>query len=305
MTEIASTTALARRARPPRSRRRFWRGQLQAVEYAWAVAFCVPYIAVFLAFVVYPVAFSIWMGSDPYLYVTLFSDPQYLRDVVNTAIFLGVAVNLKMFLALLLSAFFLRPGRWNKMLLMIFVLPWPVASQVGFMSIHWMLNGEYGLLNNLLFELFGVTGPEWLASWPTAFGAVILAYIWKSLPFSTVILLAGRMSIPQEILDAAKVDGAAGFRHFIHITFPLIGNLFLICTLLATIHALGEYNAVLFVTGAGPAHSTGVLATLSIAYAFYLARPRLGIATALSALPVLLPLIVILMRRFRRIQLEL
>src|SRR5579863_10143658 len=81
---------------------RFWRGHLQGSEYAWAIAFCVPYVAVFLAFVVYPVGFGFWLGSEPSLYRTLIDDPIYLETVVNTAIFLGVAINLKMFLALML-----------------------------------------------------------------------------------------------------------------------------------------------------------------------------------------------------------
>src|SRR6266852_4257551 len=92
-----------------RAKSRFWRGHLQGSEYAWALAFCVPYVAVFFAFVVYPVAFGIWMGSELSLYETLFSDPIYLETVVNTALFLGVAINLKLFLALLLSGFFMRP----------------------------------------------------------------------------------------------------------------------------------------------------------------------------------------------------
>src|SRR5579859_1414339 len=91
-----------------RTKSRFWRGHLQGSEYAWAIAFCVPYVLVFLAFVVYPVAFGIWMGSDPALYKTLFSDPIYAETVLNTAIYLGVAINLKLFLALLLSGFFMR-----------------------------------------------------------------------------------------------------------------------------------------------------------------------------------------------------
>src|SRR5579863_747489 len=84
-----------------RGKSRFWRGHLQGSEYAWALAFCVPYLFVFLAFVVYPVAFGIWMGDQPSLYVTLFSDPIYLETVVNTGLFLGIAINLKLFLALL------------------------------------------------------------------------------------------------------------------------------------------------------------------------------------------------------------
>ena len=292
-------------AAPRRARTRFWRGHLQGSEYAWAVAFCAPYIAVFLAFVSYPVAFGIWMGSDPSLYATLFSDPIYIGSLVNTALFLGVAINLKMFCALVLSGFFMRPGWWVKALLMVFVLPWAMAALPAFISIHWLLNGEYGLLNNLLWHLFGITGPEWLTSRWTALGAAMLAHIWKSLPFWTVILLAGRMAIPLEIRDAAKVDGASGFRSFIHVSFPLLANLYLICTLLSMIFSLGDFNPIFFVTGGGPAHSTQVLATVSILYAFNIAQPRLGVAAVLSALPLLLPLVIVLMRKFRTSQVQL
>src|SRR5216683_3688951 len=242
---------------------RWWRGHLQRSEYAWAVAFCVPYIAVFLAFVVYPVCFGIWMGSKPSLYAELFADPIYAKTVVNTALFLGVAINLKMFCALLLSGFFMRRGWWVKALLMIYVLPWALPALPAFISIHWMLNGEWGLLNNFLYTVFGIEGPGWLdtSRW-LSLGAVITSHIWKWMPFWTVILLAGRMAIPQELYEAAEVDGATGLTRFTHVTFPLLANLYLVCTLLSTIFTLGDFNSVYFVSGGGPALSTHVLATL-------------------------------------------
>jgi multiple sugar transport system permease protein len=289
----------------PRSRSRFWRGHLQGSEYAWALAFCVPYAVVFLAFVVYPVAFGVWMGSDLSLYANLFSDPIYANTVVNTILFLGIAINLKLVLALLLSGFFMRPGWWTKAMLMIFVLPWAVPALPEFISIHWLLNGEYGLLNNLIFDLFHVTAPDWLTDRWTSFGSACLAHIWKNLPFWTIILLAGRMAIPSEINDAAKVDGATGIRSFLYVSFPLLANLYLICTLLSTIFSLGDFNTVTFVTGGGPADSTHVLATLGIRYAFDLAQPRLGVACVITALPLLIPLVIILMRKFRTSQVQL
>ena len=288
-----------------RLRSRFLRGHLQGSEYAWALAFCVPYILVFFVFVVYPVAFGIWMGSEPKLYTQLFSDPIYEMTLVNTAIYLGVAINLKMFCALLLSGFFMRPGWWNKALLMIFVLPWAVPSLPVFISIHWLLNGEFGLLNNLIYDVFHITAPDWLTSRWTALGSAMLSHIWKWMPFWTVILLAGRMAIPSEIKDAAKVDGATGLRSFIHVSFPLLANLYLICTLLSTIFSLGDFNTIYFVTGGGPADTTHVLATLGIRYAFDLAEPRLGVAAVISALPLLIPLVIILMRKFRTSQVQL
>src|SRR5271155_1076601 len=191
---------------------RYWRGGLHGSEFTWAVAFILPYVGVFFAFVVYPVGYGAWMGSNPKLYAELFSDPIYQMTVVNTLIFVALAVNLKLFLALLLSGFFMRPGWWTKTLLLIFVLPWAVPALPTFISIHWMLNGEWGLLNNALYILFGLDGPSWLNERWLALGAAVCAHIWKWLPFWTVILLAGRISIPLEIFVAAKLDGATGLR---------------------------------------------------------------------------------------------
>jgi multiple sugar transport system permease protein len=287
------------------SQARWWRGHLQGSEYAWALAFCIPYVAVFIAFVVYPVAFGIWMGSDADLYPRLFSDPIYWQTVVNTALFLGIAINVKLFLALMLSGFFMRRGWWVKALLMVFVLPWAVPALPTYISIHWMLNGEWGMLNNIIWHLTGEIGPNWLTWRWTGLGAAIASHVWKWLPFWTVILLAGRMAIPTDIQEAAKVDGATGFRMFVHVNFPLIANLYFICTLLSTIFSLGDFNVVTFVSGGGPADSTHVLATLGIRYAFDLAQPRLGVAAVITSLPLLIPLVIMLMRKFKTSQVQL
>jgi multiple sugar transport system permease protein len=284
---------------------RFLRGNLKGTEYTWAIAFVVPYVAVFLTFVAYPVVYGVWMGSERSLYLELFADPIYQKTVVNTVLYLALGVNVKMFLALLLSGFFMRPGWWMKVLLLIFVLPWAVPQISTFISIHWMLNGEWGFLNNVLYTLFHVEGPHWLNDRWTALGAVIVSHIWKWTPFWTLILLAGRMAIPLDLRDTAKVDGATGLRGFVYITFPLLANLYLICTLLSTIFLLGDFNAVYFVSGGGPANTTHVLATLGIRNAFDIAQPRLGVAAVMSALPLVIPLVIVLMRKLRTAEVQL
>ena len=301
-----SAIELGRPAVPRRSLWRYWRGGLRGSEFTWAVAFVVPYIAVFLAFVVYPGLLRAVDGQRAEPVPELFSDPIYQSTVVNTLLFLALGVNLKMFLALLLSGFFMRPGWWIKALLMIFVLPWAVPQIPTFISIHWMLNGEWGLLNNVALDpVRRSRARPGSMSAGLALGSVIVSHIWKWTPFWTVILLAGRMAIPQEIYDAAKVDGATGLRGFVHVTFPLLANLYLVCTLLSTIFLLGDFNAVYFVTGGGPANSTHVLATLGIRNAFDLAQPRLGVAAVMSALPLLIPLVIILMRKLRTSEVQL
>jgi multiple sugar transport system permease protein len=289
-----------------RPRRHAWRGGLNGSEFTWALAFIIPYAAVFLAFVAYPVVYGLWLGHSPSLYAELFSDPIYQRTVVNTVLYLAIGVNLKMFGALLLSGFFMRRGWWVKALLLIYVLPWAMPALPAFISIHWMLNGQWGLLNNVLWNAFGIDGPGWLETsrW-LALGSVIASHIWKWMPFWTVILLAGRMAIPQELYEAAEVDGATGLRRFVHVTFPLLANLYLICTLLSTIFTLGDFNSVYFVSGGGPALSTHVLATLGIRDAFEVAKPELGVAAVMSALPLMIPLVILLMRKLRSTEVQL
>jgi ABC-type sugar transport system permease subunit len=219
---------------PSRPHRRAWRGGLHGSEFTWAVAFVIPYAALFVAFVAYPVVYGLWLGHEPKLYAELLSDPIYQRTV------------------------------------------------------------------------FGIDGPGWLETsrW-LALGSVIASHIWKWMPFWTVILLAGRMAIPQELYEAAEMDGATGLRRFVHLTFPLLANLYLICTLLSTLFTLGDFNSVFFVSGGGPALSTHVLATLGIRDAFEVARPELGVAAVMSALPLMIPLVILLMRKLRTTEVQL
>jgi multiple sugar transport system permease protein len=281
------------------------RHRLRRPEFRWAIAFAAPYAAVFCAFVLYPFGWALWMAGRPSLYADLWSDPLYPTTIVNTLIFVGLGVNVKMFLALLLSGFFLRPRRWIRALLPVFVLPWLIATAQACVSFHWMLIGQPGLVDGLWYALTGRSGPEWFGDRWLALGADIAVYIWKWLPFWTVIFLAGRMTIAREIYDAAQVDGATGLRRFAHITFPMLANLYLVCTLVSSLWALGEFTTAYLVSSGAPGLSTDVLATLGFRYAFDRAEPALGVAAALSALPVLIPVAIVLIRKVQTSEVQL
>jgi len=296
VTQQALTVGRAVAARPARKK---WHGELIGAEFIWAIAFAAPYGVMFVAFVIYPILYGLWLGGQTELYTELFHDPRYLTAVLNTILYVGIGVNIKMFLAFMLSGFFLRKRWWIKALLVVYILPWATPALPAYISIHWFVNGQWGMLNNLLYWLFGIDGPVYLNDRWMGLACNIGAYIWKNMPFWTIILLAGRMAIPQELYEAAAVDGASGLRKFAHVTYPLMANLYLVCILLDTVFALGDFNATYFVSGGGPAMSTEVLATLGIRYAFTVALPRLGVATVMSALPVLIPLVIILMRKLR------
>jgi multiple sugar transport system permease protein len=153
--------------------------------------------------------------------------------------------------------------------------------------------------------LFGIDGPLWFNNRWLGLGSNSAAYLWKWLPFWTLIFVAARMTIPRSLYDAAEVDGATGYRRFIHVTFPLLANLYLICTLVSTLWTLGDFTTVYLVSGGGPAGATEVLATLGFHYAFDIGNPALGVAAVMSALPVLIPIAIVLIRRLQTSEVQL
>jgi multiple sugar transport system permease protein len=281
------------------SRRPKQRVRLQGSDTAWAIAFVVPYAAVLVAFVVYPVLVGLWMGRRPSLYGLLFTDPRYLTTLVNTVLFVAIGVNVKMFLAFLLSGFFMSRSWSVRSLLVIYLLPWALPALSVFLSIHYMLVTQWGLLDSLWHFITGDYGPLFLVSRPIAMGANIVAYIWKWMPFWTLIFLAARMAIPQDIYEAAEIDGASGYKRLIFVTFPLVANVYLVSTLLSTAWTLGDFPTVYFVTSGAPARTTDVLATYGFREAFDFGYPNLGVAAMMSGLPLLIPVVILLMRRIR------
>ena len=274
--------------------------RLHGSDTAWAIAFVVPYVAVFVAFVAYPVVFGLWMGSRPTLYILLFSDPRYIDTLVNTLLFVCIGVNVKMFLAFLFSGFFMQRGWWVRALLVVFLLPWALPALSVFLSIHYMLVSQWGLLDSLWSAVTGTDGPLFLVSRGMAMSANILAYIWKWLPFWTLIFLSARMAIPKEIYEAAAIDGATSIQQMVHVTFPLMANVYLVATLLSTLWTLGDFPTTYFVSSGAPARSTDVLATYGFRQAFTFGHPELGAAAMISALPLVIPVVILLIRRLHR-----
>src|ERR1700686_1585572 len=152
----------------------------------WGIALLVPYALVFLAFVVYPVCYGLWLARHPSSYVALYHDPIFARAAVNTLIFLVIGINCKMVVALFLSGFFIQERTWIKWLSVLFILPWAVPSIPTILSVRFMLNPEWGMINQLIFKLTGADGPNWLNDPTVALTMAIGMHIWKSLPFWTL-----------------------------------------------------------------------------------------------------------------------
>jgi multiple sugar transport system permease protein len=265
----------------------------------WGRILVLPYLLVFAVFVLYPVGYGLWLARHPASYEHLFADPIFFRTAVNTLIFLVVAINIKMVIALLLSGFFLHTRWWIKVLSVLFILPWAVPSIPTILSVRFMLNPEWGVINSLIFRFTGMDGPNWLNEPALALSFSMVMHVWKSLPFWTLILLAGRMAIPSEQYEAAAVDGATTWQKFRFITWPSMRTLYLTSTILSMIWTLGDFNSVYLLTGGGPADLTHVLATLGIRY-LRLDQVDLAMASIVVALPAVLPLVYFMMKRLSK-----
>lgn len=265
----------------------------------WGRLMVLPYVIFFVVFVVYPVCYGLWLARDPGNYVKLVDDPVFFRTAINTVIFVVVGVNLKMIVALGLSGFFAQTRWWIKVLAMLFILPWAVPSIPTILSVRFMLNPEWGVINSTIFRLTGLDGPNWLNDPTLALSFSILMHIWKSLPFWTLILLAGRLAIPSEQYEAASVDGASRWQKFRFITWPSMMGLYFTSTILSMIWTLGDFNSVYLLTGGGPADLTHVLATLGIRY-LRLDQIELAMASIVVALPLVLPLVYVMMKRLSK-----
>jgi multiple sugar transport system permease protein len=265
----------------------------------WGILLLAPYALVFLAFVVYPVCYGLWLARHPASYVALYHDPIFARAALNTLVFLVIGINFKMVVALLLSGFFVQSRAWIKWLSVLFILPWAVPSIPTILSVRFMFNPEWGMVNQLIFKFTGEDGPNWLNDPIVALTMAILVHIWKSLPFWTLILMTGRLAISQDLFEAADVDGASQWQKFRYVTWPSVRTLYLTCSLLSMIWTLGDFNSVYLLTGGGPADLTHVLSTLGIRY-LRLDQLDLSMASIVCALPLVLPLVYFMMKRLSR-----
>ena len=265
----------------------------------WGLILIAPYVLVFLAFVLYPVGYGLWLARHPESYVKLFNDPIFFRTVVNTLFFIIVAVNLKFLLALWLSGFFTHEQVWIRWVSVLFLLPWAVPSIPTIFSIRFMFNPEWGVINSTIFRLTAMDGPNWLNDPHIGLSLAMLTHIWKSLPFWTLILIAGRLAIPKDQYEAASVDGASTWQKFKFVTWPSIRTLYLTSTILSMIFTLGDFNSVYLLTGGGPADLTHVLATLGIRY-IRLDQVDMAMATIVCAMPFVLPLVYFMMKRLSK-----
>lgn len=269
------------------------------------IALVAPAVIVILGVVLYPLARTLWLsvheaglaslvsgdmdfvGLDNYLELARNS---HLRTVfVQTAVLGLSAVAGTMALGLAVALLLNQRFRGRGLLSVLVLLPWAVPAVAATIVWKWMFNDQYGIVN---WALAGVgldtfAGYPWFNARLPALFVVWLVVVWQSFPFVAISLLAGLQSIPEEIHEAAELDGAGPWKRLIHITLPMLKPLLLVLFVISTIWDFKIFDQVMVMTGGGPARRTEVIVVSVYREAFTRLNFGTGSALAVSLFVVL------------------
>ena len=214
-----------------------------------------------------------FVGFDNYLF--LLSDGRFWNALKNTAYFTAVSVSLELLLGLSIAVLLNRQFRMKGLARAAILIPWAVPTVVSARMWEWIYNTDFGILNYLIGAKI-----NWLGSPFWALNAAVFMDVWKTTPFAAILLMAGLQVIPQELYQAARVDGAGSWEIFRRITLPLLKPVILVILIFRTLDAFRVFDAIYVLTGGGPANTTE---TLSIyAYKVLFQTLQFGYGSTLS-----------------------
>jgi ABC-type sugar transport system permease subunit len=192
-------------------------------------------------------------------YVDLAEDPVAMESLVTTLIFVGVTIPLELLLGLGIALVLNDVFHGRGLLRAVVLIPWAIPTVVSSQMWRFIFNDRYGLINSIFFggDVSRYLAP--LADPHLALVAIMAAEIWKTTPFAALILLAGLQGIPDDLYEAASIDGATAWQKFRHVTVPLIRPALLLALLFRTIDSLRVFDLVFVTTQGGPADATNVL----------------------------------------------
>jgi multiple sugar transport system permease protein len=230
-----------------------------------------------------------WVGLANYEYILGW--PEFGQMVVRTVLIAIAAVFLKTVVGLILAAALNQDFRGRNVLRGVFMLPWILPTYIIVLVWRWIFDGQTGLLNQILVS-WGLLAENYpfLARPGSAIGLLLFVLVWKGYPFYALTFLAGMQTIPAELYDAAKVDGAGRLGRFRHITLPGLRQIMGVVILLSTIWTMNSLEIPLLLTGGGPSNSTEVFPLLT--YHLAMQNFRLGEGAALPIM--MLPIIALL-----------
>jgi len=260
-----------------------------------------------------------WVGLHNF--TSVWSDPNFRKALRNTVLFTVISQVIVLVCAGLLAHALLKPFRGRWFMRFLIILPWAAPIPLGAVAWLWMYDSLFSVVNwTLIHDILPGPGslhlykivnaitpwtiqpfnpPQWLGDPTLALGAIIGVHAWRVIPFATVIFLAGLASIPDEVHDAAKVDGAVGLKKFWFVTLPLQLPIATVALLFGIIFTATDMTVVYILTRGGPFNSTQMLTMWSFQTGINGGSLGEGAAISLYLLPVLIA-VAVLMLRFAR-----
>jgi ABC-type sugar transport system permease subunit len=269
-----------------------------------ATLFLLPSFAFVAVFCIYPIFESFrlsfyrliltlpWLGQKMVgweNYQDIWCDPVAMQSLRTTLLFVGVTIPLELLLGLGMALVINETFRGRGLLRAVVLIPWAIPTVVSSQMWRFIFNDRYGLFN---FILFGGATSNYLAPLADPLQAklaIMAAEIWKTSPFVALILLAGLQTIPDDLYEAASIDGAKPWQKFSSITLPLLVPALLLALLFRTIDALRVFDLVFVMTQGGPADATNVLQFYGYKKTF--AEGMLGYGSAIAVTVFLLSLV--------------
>ncbi len=259
-------------------------------ERTWGYLFVLPAFAHLLIFAVWPIFFVSYMslfkwellgGKADFIgftnFLRLTQDTAFFNALKNSLIFTLGTVPISLVISLALASIMARPAIATHLFRTVYFLPVVTSTVAVAMVFSWIYHPEFGLLNYGL-RLFGVKGPNWLGDPRFALFALMLMTIWKGLGYQVVIYLAGLSTIPNEIYEAAEIEGINPWQRFWYITFPLLKPTTAFLAVTGVIGSFQVFTSVYTMTEGGPLRSTDVVVYHIFRNAFE--RFHLGYASA-------------------------
>jgi len=229
-----------------------------------------------------------WLGFDNYKAVI--GSAVFDKAVLNTVLFTVGSIVGQFVIGLAIAIYFQRKFPLSGLLRSLLLLPWLIPLIVSSTIWRWILDKDSGALNRMLEGLHLVgDGPGWLTSTSLALLACVVVNIWIGIPFNVTILFGGLQDIPEELYEAAALDGATGWRSFRYITWPLLRPVTSVVLVLGVVYTIKVLDIILGLTGGGPANSTQTIATQSYQLSFV--EFNFGQGAALSNILIVISLI--------------
>ncbi len=243
-----------------------------------------------------------WIGLANY--DRMIHDPAFWMVMRTTLIYTGLVIVVSIVAGLFTALLFNRAFRFRSWFRAALMMPWAFPEIPVVIIFIWILNPQFGVVNILARMLPGVTSnPQWLLVPNLAMAWMVLISAWKAFPFYSLVILAALQSVPQDLYEAAKVDGANAFQLFRHITIPSIATTLELLVVLASIFSFKQFTIIYLMTGGGPSGATEtiVVRIFNTAFRFYdySYATAIGVAGFIVSLVIAFFFIVLQARRAR------